>query len=119
MKTNFFKLAKKASLSGEHFQHRIGAVLIKKNKVVSIGFNRQKTHPKSPSPFKYLHAEIDCILGVDSDTLMDSELYVYRQTRNNTLGLSKPCKHCLWMLQLAGIKKIHHTSEEGYTTYVF
>lgn len=118
MKIGFFRLAKKAATFGQHKQHRIGAVLIKKNRVIATGFNKSKTHPRSPNFYKVLHAETDCILGVDEEILENSEIYVYRQTRNSTLGTAKPCSYCEWLLRLKKVKKVHYTTEEGYKTYV-
>ena len=112
-KTKFFELAKAVSKKSIHPMHKLGSVLVRKNRVISIGFNKPQTHSKSPDPFKYLHAEIHCILGVPSKELKGSIIYVYREKKNNGgPGLSKPCPYCAQVIKESGIKGVYYSTNE-------
>lgn len=116
MKLKFFKLAKKLSLKSTHPQFKLGCVLVKRNAIVSLGFNQIKTHPKSVfHPFNQLHAELDAILTADKRELQGSTLYIYRQHANGTLAISRPCKYCRAALVSVGVKKVYFTDDGGYS----
>jgi dCMP deaminase len=113
MKQKFFNLAKKLSLHSTHPQHKLAAVVTRRNKVISLGFNKYKTSPRSPHPFYSLHAEVSAIINAKQD-LQGCSIYVYRETKNGTLGLSRPCHSCLNAIQEAGIKVMYYCTPEGY-----
>lgn len=105
------KLAKKLSFKSNS-RVRIGSVLIKGKSVIGVGFNKiWKTHPlmSSRNPHKKLHAELDSILGIDRHLLIGSTIYVYRQLRDGTLGLCRPCVDCQAILKEAGVYKGYYT----------
>jgi len=114
MKIKFFELAKRVSKKSDHRSYHLGAVIVKKNRVLSIGFNRNRTHPKSPHKFKYLHAEIDAIIGLDFKDLYGSVIYVYREDKLGRLALSKPCESCMEAIKASGIKYLCYTIDNGY-----
>lgn len=110
----FFDLAKKLSFKAD-YHHKLGAVIVNKNKVLGIGFNKpNKTHTKSNHPFKTIHAELDSILGLSKEDLKGSTIYIYRQHKNGSPLLAKPCEHCQELLKLAQIKYVCYTSNGGY-----
>jgi len=113
----FFNLAKKISYKSTHDQHRLGAVIVKKNKIISVGFNQAKTHTKSKHPMRTIHAEFDAILNVPRNELQNAHVYVYRETKDGKLAASKPCKFCHQMLKSLGIQKVYYTSINGYHSY--
>lgn len=87
------------------------ALLVRKGRVVSVGFNSRKTHPKSPHPWHTLHAEADAIIGVPEDVLRGATLIVARTGfvgRNRSL-LAKPCVYCHSMIERAGIRRVCFT----------
>lgn len=104
-------LAKKMSGFGEHRQHKVGSAIVNKNRVVSLGFNKDCTHPKSPHPWKSIHAEFNAILKANRNDLEDSIIYVYRETKNGSPALSRPCKYCMMAIKEAGIKGIFYSTE--------
>lgn len=114
MKPKFFDLARKLSKKSEHHQHHLGCVIVNGNKVIGLGFNKNKTHTKALTEFKTLHAEVSAIINADEEDLIGSEAYVYRETKLGKLGLSKPCSYCENMLRSVGISKVYYTSPEGY-----
>jgi deoxycytidylate deaminase len=52
MKNRFFDVAKAASKHSDHPAHKLGAVIVKGNKIISVGFNKNKTHTKSNHAWK-------------------------------------------------------------------
>lgn len=113
MKQRFFDLARKLSDHSDHPQHKLGAVIVKRNRVVSVGFNKNKTHPKSTAHYSRLHAEMCAILNAKSD-VSGCDIYVYRETRDGKLGLSKPCDACQAAIEEAGINRVFYTAYNGY-----
>lgn len=114
MKMKFFQLAKKLSYSGTHWQHKVGACVIRKNRVVSTGFNQVKTHTKSPHPYNMLHAELAAIIGCSYEELDGATIYVYRQHRDGNPAMSKPCPICEAALRQAGIKKVFYSANNEF-----
>lgn len=112
-------LAKKMSHKSDHADYRIGAVVVKKNKILGLGYNRNKTHTKSPHKYRHLHAEIDAMLGISIDDLRNAEIYVWRQTKNGVPALAKPCLSCMQAIKISRLKMVHYTAdaaEEGFAT---
>lgn len=117
MKNKFFEIAKKLSLKSE-YHHKIGAVAVKKNRIVGLGFNKpSKTHPQSNHPFKTIHAELDAILDAEKDDLIGATIYVYREHKNGHLASSKPCPHCQELIQRYKLKKVCYTEDGSYKEY--
>ena len=98
---------------------RLGAVLVKKNRVVSAGFNSMlKTHPLQQkfNDGKYtigIHAELHACLGVSAKDLEDSEIYVVRLRRDGQFALAKPCQICEKFLYSVGVRCAHYTVNEN------
>ncbi len=114
MKSKFFNLAKKLSEKSD-YHHKIGAVIVKKNRIVGIGFNKPaKTHPASNQPFKTIHAELDAILDSEREDLEGSTLYVYRELKDGSLANAKPCVHCQELINRYKIKKVFFTEDNKY-----
>lgn len=90
----------------DHPKYQISCILTKGNKIISLGFNKYKTHPKSLSEFKYIHAELDAVLDNKFTDLDGCTAYIYREHKDGTPALAKPCPTCMQTLKLAGIKKI-------------
>jgi tRNA(Arg) A34 adenosine deaminase TadA len=125
-KPKFFALAKKVANKSTHHldAYKLGCVVVKKGQVISLGWNKMSTHPKSPHPYKYLHAEINAILNTDVE---GAYLYVFREIRKRGLdynnenteiekinAIAKPCVYCEMALREAGIKGVFFTTEDGF-----
>jgi deoxycytidylate deaminase len=115
MNIKFFDLAKKISKLSDHRNHKLGSVIVRGSKVVSVGTNRVKTHPRSTHPFRSLHSEMAAILLAKQD-LNDCEIYVYRETKEGIPALARPCVYCFPFIRESGIKKIHYSVAAGYKT---
>lgn len=119
MKMKFFQLAKQLAKKSL-YHHQIGAVVVKKNKPIGLGWNKpHKTHPLSSNAFKTVHAELDAILGLSREELRHADIYVYREYKSGSPATSRPCPHCKELLRSVGIKNVYFTSSElGYDQLV-
>lgn len=114
MKIKFFNYAKKFSNFGEHSKAQVGSVIVQGNKIISWGYNQNKTHSQAPHSYKFIHAEFDSIRKLTPEQLKGSIIYVYRETKNGDLGMSKPCPSCKKLIEDVGIKGIAYSTESGY-----
>ena len=100
-------LAKKASEKST-MSHKLGAVLVKKGKIIGTGFNTRKTHPTlGSSLFKMLHAEGAAIYSAlkQGHCVRGAVMYVYRKNNN----LACPCRDCQAIIKDHGIKAVIHS----------
>lgn len=109
-----FKKAAQMSQYGEHKQHRVGCVIAKGNRVMSWGYNRDKTHSKSPHAWAYIHAEFDAIRRLNPEELKGSSIYIYRQKKDGTPALARPCESCFKLIKDLGIKEICYTIDGSF-----
>lgn len=114
MKSKYFDLAQKLSLKSTHPKHQLGCVVVRKNEVVGLGFNKFKTHPKSNHPFQMVHAELDATLGLSREVLKGADVYVYRETKDGETAIAKPCPYCEAALREVGVRKVFYTVDYGY-----
>lgn len=94
------------------------AFLIKKNKIIKIGWNKKRTHPqicKHPYHEGYvgIHAELDAVLKSGEDELHDHSMIVLRFDRKGKLNNSKPCPGCASVLSQVGITDIYYSGADG------
>lgn len=116
MKPRFFEIAKKLSRKSTYW-HKLGAVIVYKNRLIGLGFNNpSKTHTRSNNFYKTIHAELSAIINAGQDSLEGCEIYVYREHADGSPALSKPCKCCRQIIESVGIKKIHYTTNNGFHT---
>jgi len=100
-----------ASTAGEF---RVGAAIVRGRRVVSIGWNQRKTHPKSLSRYKAHHAEFHSIVGMHKFDLVGSDIYVARVTPGGNIGMAKPCIYCQAFLRSCGIRRAYFTTDSGF-----
>jgi deoxycytidylate deaminase len=94
---------------------KIGAVIAKGKKILGVGFNDPfKTHPKSNTPYQFIHAELAAIINARTD-LDGASIYVYRAGQNERPLLSRPCDCCMELLKRAGIKTVFYSTNGGYS----
>ena len=119
MKQKWFETARAVAMTGvgtgprRSFRH--GAVLVKKNRVVSVGLNSMKTHPilSRFTLWPYMHAESNAIIRHGLDNCEGLGLYVVRIDRNNDYMMSKPCRACRGLIEQAGLSDTYYTDERG------
>lgn len=113
MKLKFFDLAKKLSTRSDH-RHKLGAVIVRKNRIISFGWNETKTHSKSNHPWKALHAETSAIIYANPKELIGSEIYIYRELKDGTPADSRPCEFCMKLIRQVGIETIYFSKDGNY-----
>jgi hypothetical protein len=100
-----------------------------KNKFISVGQNKKKTHPtnlKNPKTSrktgenfaseKHICAEFDAIkktINTTNISLKKCELFSIRIDRNKQINYSKPCESCLKLLDFFDIRDVYYTNEIG------
>lgn len=104
---------------------RIVAAVVYKGKVVSYGFNQNRTswmqrRFKKNDLSLFLHAEVDAIKNAlknsDPDTVSKSTLYVVRSKKNagkEVFGSAKPCRGCQSCIKWFGVNKVIYTTDEN------
>lgn len=126
---HYFNLARNACYYSDFMKARLGAVLIYKGKVMSVGWNSTKTSPLQKSLNKFRHYELDCgaahhtlhaevsCLTKARDLDIDwgrASIFIYRVKKDGSSGLAKPCKGCQALIKSMGIKNIYFSTENGW-----
>lgn len=95
------------------YKFKLGAVIFKGNRIISTGFNKNKTHPKFNRYFKHatVHAEIDAILH-SSENLVGTSMMVCRTTNTDRPAMAKPCAMCVQVMYEFGIKEVFWTTSK-------
>ncbi len=93
------------------------AGIFKKGKLISLGYNKDTTHPKIKE-YQYhrmagLHAELSACLRGGRDDYSDCEMAVLRIDKNNKLNSSHPCNGCLHCITSTGFKRVYFTNSDG------
>ena len=128
----YFNLAKTASAFSDYKGVHIGAVCVYKHKIISVGYNMSKSSPLQMKYNKYrnregrefdtnihvnaLHAELSCIQSIRSLDIDFSKvsIFVYREHKDGSNAVSKPCRACSKALDDLGIKEWYYTTDNGY-----
>jgi tRNA(Arg) A34 adenosine deaminase TadA len=116
---NFLQLAIETAKSSPS-KKKVGAVLLKKNKIVATAVNlEKKSHPLQAKFAKrvglwqkiYLHSEVHALIKAreDADTIV-----VARVNPQNKLRNAKPCPICALALEEAGVKNIYYSTDDGF-----
>lgn len=118
MKRKFFEIARKAAYNSDYDQHKMGAVIARGNKLISIGFNKKRTHPLSRGRFNNIHCELSAIINAQGDT-RGAEIYIYRETKQGQKAMARPCPHCQNLIREFGLKVSYYTVDNGYAQESF
>ena len=126
---HYLNLARNACYYSDFMKARLGAVLIYKGKVMSVGWNSTKTSPlqrqlnryrgydvDAPESHNTLHAEVACLTKA-RDLDIDwgrASLFVYRIKYYGSRGLSRPCCGCQELIKSMGIKNIYYSTNNGW-----
>lgn len=125
IRRNFLK-AKAASNLSDFPTHKLGAVMMLGSKVLSVGYNINKTHPVQKAyniergydpnvkNNGTLHAEMMCLINtkyLDVDWSRVS-IYIYREHKDHSPALAKPCPACEKALKERGITQIYYTTDK-------
>ena len=124
---HYFNLARNASQFSDSPQHNLGCVLVYKNKVISVGWNSNKTSPVQRE-YNHLrgfdatrfnsptHAEMSAIIKAKDMSVDWSKvsIFIYREHKDGCTGLAKPCAACAQKIRDMGIKEIYYTGEGSH-----
>jgi len=114
----YFRAARSASLKSDHPTYKIGSVVVCKGKIIATGHNLiKKSHKLTRIFHKYqaMHSEVSALIHCRfTHNLKGAILYVFRQHKDKTNAICRPCCTCIKILQLFGIKKVIYTTDEGY-----
>jgi len=114
MKAEYFlSLAKRASKRSDHTKHRLGCCIARGNKVLGVGHNMMKTHPKSPHSWGHIHAEFLAVLNSGYD-VEGATAYVYREQKDGSPAMSRPCKYCWDYLISKGITTVVYSFKGSF-----
>lgn len=112
-----FRAASREAKKSSFVQHRVGAVIVKGNRILSTGFN--KIRPSKELRTTTLHAEAAAILKlIKAKRLHDlsgSDIYVTRFTKGGKVSMAKPCEHCSLLIRSVGIRNVFYTDSTGGT----
>lgn len=127
----YFKAAKAMSELSDFKQHHIGAVAVSKHKIISSGYNSNKTNPtqKRFNIHRFdvdsrhtIHAELSCLLPLlnrKDINFSDVSLYIYRKHKSGELALARPCAACEALIRSLGIRNIYYTGNNSYINEEF
>lgn len=107
------KEAVNAAKLSTHSQFRLGAALYLGKRLISIGWNQDKTHPEQRSIFNWQHAELNCLIGTSKTDLSRATMYVARINKGGKLKIGKPCKDCQRILRASGLRRVIYTNRRG------
>ena len=131
--SHLFKLARASSKLSDYksgcSSARVGCVVAYKGTVLSKGFNSDKTHTTQARYNKWrykdngnnylpqkLHSEIKALEAIKYLDINFSKvhIYIYRELKDGTMALSRPCPSCMARIKEMGIKNIHYTTADGF-----
>lgn len=90
------------------------------NRILKIGFNRSKTHPRNLQYHYYnkrgefmadqvgVHSEMDAVIKLGFSDCSGLTLINTRIDRNGMLAMSRPCQGCTHMLMQLNFKNIFY-----------
>lgn len=122
----YFELAKNLASEAEHYKARIGAVIVRKNKILAKAKNAEKSHTQQMKYNRFrnidndgighnIHAELRAIIeavNIHGD-ISGSKIYIWRHTNDKLCGMSRPCAACMAALVQRGVKDIYYTTENS------
>ena len=122
MHVGIYKMAIDEAEKSEYFPYKIGAVIFKKSRIISTGYNELRFHKGlSPRFKKYnnsLHAEQKAILNVNFKLCKKASLLVVRiNSQSGNISNAYPCQMCMKLIKLVGIKEIYWTDRGGEIKY--
>ena len=117
------RLASKQASESTFTRARVGAVVVRGSRVLSVGHNRIGYSRMLPNRRfrESIHAEQDAILKLlkarRGDELIGATIYVSRINNSQKPRLSRPCAMCNSLIQAVGIRQVVFTTNEGIAEY--
>lgn len=126
----FFNITRQVSLLSKYKGPKIGAIVVEGNRILSSGFNSNKTHPlqhryniyrhfedyKNSKPLEHAEvAALSSLIGKEIEWDRIS-IYIYRENDKGQKMCCKPCAACERLIKDLGIRNIYYIDE--YKNYV-
>lgn len=112
-----FRIAEQQALKSTFEKHRLGATIVKGNRILSTGYNEIRY--SGITKFSTVHAEEAAILKLlkrrKIEDLIGAEIYVTRFTKAGRVACSYPCSRCNALIRSVGISRIHYIGLDGLT----
>lgn len=88
--------------------YRLGAVALRKGKIVGKGFNSTKTHASLWSDYEFYscHAEVRAVIKSNKYC---ERVIVVRVDKSNKLTCAKPCDKCMRYMKDNNIKEVYYS----------
>lgn len=112
---DFLILAKAVSLHSI-CKIKVGATIVRCGKPVSVGFNKEYGGKRVRDKQNTRHAEIGALMTCPKERIRGATIYVYRQHKDGSLAMARPCKNCMKALIYYGVKKVVYSTENGWAT---
>ena len=122
----YFNAAKAVSKLSNH-KHKLGCIVVNKHRIISSGYNSMdKFHRLQAQLDKEVftnseclgpkHAEFSALLPLmyPSCDLSKATIFIYREHKDGSPALARPCSRCMKLIKNLNIKKIKYTTEDGY-----
>jgi deoxycytidylate deaminase len=118
---HFLKIAERIAQKSE-MKHKLAALIVLKNTVLSVGYNRHMGMELDKKPIGVvcsggsysIHAELDALnkaFKVYPEARNSSKLVLYVARKGGRLA--KPCDDCQMILKRHGIEEIYFTNGES------
>ncbi len=109
----YYQAREKAINNGRTYH--LAAILRRNGKVVRVGENTDKTHPRFKRQYadgtwsSHMHAEMNVLRFAEPG----DELEVLRWTKCHHRTMARPCTLCMEHIRGAGIKRVRYTNWNG------
>lgn len=121
-----FAVAKSVAETSDFNGAHIGCVVSIGRNILSVASNSEKTHTLQKVYNRFrdfdaevypskVHAEVHALSWLIGKELDWSKVvvYIYREWKNGTPALSKPCISCYHLMKDLGIKQVCYINEQG------
>jgi deoxycytidylate deaminase len=118
----YFEAAKAVSKLSDHNQ-KMGCVIVNKHRIISSGFNSEtKCHRiQAQLDMNYyrmhssgkIHAETSALLPLRHLDLSKASVFIYRELKDGTKALARPCPCCQKLIKQLGIRHVYYTGNDS------
>ena len=110
----YYEAERKALGNGRTYH--LAAILKRNGRVVRVGENTDKTHPRFKRQYddgswaSHMHAEMNVLRFAEPGDIIEVMRFKKRDT---VLTMAKPCHLCMDHMKRSGIKKVRYTNWDG------